>query len=105
MQAIEVSLAKSSLGHFQEAGILQLFEVGSHTTLPRPHVVGELLLAGKAGVVRPGVFQEHGIGELGADAQVLIGEDEVWDLGEAMARDGIGADDLDVASDLLQACR
>ena len=63
MQAIEVGLAKAPLGHFEEAGILQFFEVGSHASLPRPDIVGELLLAGKAGVIRPGVFQKHGICE------------------------------------------
>jgi len=102
MQAIEVGLAKAPLGHFEEAGILQFFEVGSHTAFPCSHVVRELLLAGKAGVIRPGVFQKHGIGELGADTELLIGEDEVRDLGEAMERDGISTDDLDVASDLLK---
>lgn len=97
METIEVGLAETPLGDLQKLGRLKLFEIRAHAAIGSPHVVRKFDLSGEACVLVPGIFEEHRIGELSADRDVLLGEDEVRDLGEAMPSDGIGADDFDVA--------
>ena len=57
----------------------------------------KLDLAWEARVVLPCVFEQHRVRELGADRDLLVGENEIRYLGEAVARREIGADDFDVA--------
>lgn len=103
VQAVKVGFAKPPLGYFKEARVFQLLEVSSHTALSCPHILRKLLLPWKAGVVCPGVFEEHGVSELGAHTHLFVGQDKVRDLGEAVAGDRIGTHNLDVAGDLLQS--
>ena len=97
MQPVQVGLAEATLLDFQQLRRLKLLKVGPDAAIRGAHVLGQLDLPRKAGVVVPGVLEQHRIGELGANRDVLLGEDEVRDLGEAVARDRIGPDDLDVA--------
>jgi len=97
VQPVQVGLPKAALLDLQQFGRLKLLEVGADAAIGGPHILGELDLPRKAGVIAPGVLKEHRIGELGADGDVLFGEDEIRDLGEAMTRREIGADDLNVA--------
>ena len=103
MQPVEVGLAEASLGDLKEAGVLQLLEVGADTSLPCPHVVSELLLARKTGIVTPGIFEQHGVSELATDTDVLVGQHEVGYLRKPAAGGRVGGNDLDVASMLPEA--
>ena len=80
MQAIEVGSAKTTLRHFEKMCVFKFFQIRAHAALSGAHINCKFLLPGKAGVIGPGVFQEHGVSELGADAQVLVGQDEIWNL-------------------------
>jgi hypothetical protein len=62
-------------------------------------------LAGKAGIICSGVFEQHSIGEFGADRELLFGENKVRHLGEAKAGDGVRADDLNIAGDVSEPVR
>ena len=48
-------------------GLIQFVEITADTAFAATHVLGELGLTGKAGFVAPGVFQQHGVGELRAN--------------------------------------
>ena len=52
---------------------------------------------GEAGVVIPSVFEQHRVGEFGTYRDLLVGENEIRNLSEAVASGKIGADDLDIA--------
>src|SRR5205807_4567679 len=100
MEPVEIRLAETALLDFEDARSLKLLQIGSDAALPCAHILGELQLPRKAGIVAPCVFQQHGIGELGSDRNVFLYEDEIRHLREAMKGDGIGSDDLDVAGDV-----
>jgi len=97
MQAIQIGFAKSSLLYFQELLTFQFFEVCPDASVGGAHVGGQLDLSGKAGVVLPCVFEQHRIGELGADRDVGIRENEIWNLREAVTRGEIGTNYFDVS--------
>ena len=103
MQPVEIGLAQSALGDLEKVRALQLIEVGPYASLPCSHVAGKCLLTGIDGIIGPGVFEQHGIGELGANGQLLVGEDEIRDHRESVARRRIGTNDFDVAGDLTEA--
>ena len=102
MQAVQIRLAEAALRDLQELQVLQFFLVGADAALTGAHILGQLLLAGKATAIVPSVFQKHGVEQLGADTEVGVGEEEIRHLCESMQRNGIGTDDLDVASDIIQ---
>ena len=56
-----------------------------------------MIVAGKAGAIVPGVLEKHSVRELGANGKFPLRENEIRHLREAVACDGIGTDDLDVA--------
>lgn len=97
MKIVEVGHSKPALFDLQEFGVLELLEVRANAALTRAHFFGQFLLPRKDSIVGPVVFQQHGVGELGADGEVLVGEDDVGHLREAMPRHRIGTDDLDVS--------
>jgi len=103
VQSVQVGLAETSLGNFEEAGVFQLLEVGADTSLPCPHVVGELLLARKTGIVTPGIFEQHGVSELATDTDILVGQHEIGHLRKPAASGRVGGNDLDIASMLPEA--
>ena len=86
---IDIRLSKSALRDLEKAAGFEFLQIRADATLPRPHIFGQLRLPREAGVVSPGVFQKHGVGELGSDGQLFLGEDEVRHLREAMKGDGI----------------
>src|SRR5665213_2798707 len=96
MQAIKVRLAEATLLDFQEAHTLKLLEMGAYTSLARTHVVGELQLTGKAGIVAPRIFQEHRVSELRSNRNVLLGENEIRDLRKTVTCGEVSTDNLDV---------
>ena len=102
MQTVEVRLPQTALLNLQKSNIHKLLEVGADAALPCSHVLTELHLAGEACIRIPGVLEQHGVGELGADRQLLVDEQEIRHLREAEARGVVGADDLDVALNALQ---
>ena len=75
----------------------KFFEIRADTALGGAHVLCERDLAREARVVVPGVFEKHRVSELGADGDVIFGEDKIRNLGEAVTRREIGTDDFDVA--------
>ena len=103
MQAVKVGPSKSPLCYFEEVRVFQLLQIRPDAALPCSDILCQLLLTGKTGVIAPGILQQHGVGELRADAQILVGQNEVGNLGEAVARRRIGTNDFDVAGDLRQA--
>ena len=100
---VEVRLAKAALCHFQEFMVLQFLEVAANAALSCPHVFSEFDLAGKAGVICPGILEQHGVGELRTDGQILVRQHEVGDLSESEARRGVGSHDLNIARDFGKA--
>lgn len=97
VETVEVGLAEAALDDLQQAPLLQFVQVTSHAALARAHVFGELGLTGETSIIAPSVFEQHGVRELGADRNILLGEDEIGHLSEAMPRDRISAYDLDIA--------
>ena len=97
VEAVQVGLAEASLFDLQQLHFFKLLEVGADAALRGSHVLGEGELAGKARVVGPGVFEQHRVSEFGADGNLLVGENKIRHLREAVARGEVGADDLDVA--------
>jgi hypothetical protein len=97
VQSVQIRFAQSSLCDLQQLCGLKLFEVGADAPVGGAHIVCELDLAGKAGVIVPCIFEQHGVRELGANGYVLFCKNEIWDLGEAVTRCKIGAHDFDIA--------
>src|SRR5207244_503914 len=77
---VQVGLALSASGDLDEVCALQLLDELADARLAHAHVGGEPLLTGEAAVVVPGVMQEHRIGDLRAEAQRAVFENEIWDL-------------------------
>lgn len=90
-------VAEPPLFDFKEARALKLFKIRADASLACPHVVGELDLPRKAGVVILGIFEKHCIRELGTNREVFFCENEIRNLSEAVPCDRIGTDDLNVA--------
>ena len=97
VEAIQVGFAEASLFDLQQLHCFKLLEVGADAALRGSHILGECELAGEACVVVPGIFEQHRVSEFGADRNLLIGENKIRHLGEAVARGEVGADYLDVA--------
>src|SRR5208282_725187 len=97
VQPVEIGLTKAALLDLQQLGGLKLLEIGADAAVSGAHIFCKLDLAREAGVIVPCVFEKHGVGELGADGDVFLRENEIRDLGEAVARRGISADNFDVA--------
>src|SRR6202051_4522716 len=97
VQFVDIGLALPAPGNTQEPVGLQRFEVLADIGLMQAHVLGKPFLARIAIVVLPRVAEQYGEGELVARAEVLRLEQEVWDLGEAAARGGVGVAQDDVA--------
>ena len=96
-ELISVGLAKPALGDSQITGLFKLLEIGANAALPRPHIIGQGDLAGKAGIIRPCVFEQHGISELGTNAQFLGCQDKIGNLGEPACGGRVGSDKLDIS--------
>jgi hypothetical protein len=94
---IQVGLPLAATGDLNEARPFQLLDELADPRLAHAHVAREPLLAGKATVVVPGVVQEHGIGDFGAQAQLRVLEDEIWYLREAAAHNWVVGRELDIA--------
>jgi len=105
MKAVEVRFSKSPLGNFEEFGVLKFFQVGAHAAFSGSHIGGESLLTWKDRIISPCVFEEHGVCELCANREIFIGEYEIRNLREAMSRDGISSDKLDVAASIFKRRR
>src|SRR5260370_127576 len=106
---VEVGFALPPAGDPDEAGSLQFLDELVHPRDAHAHVMRQAILAGEATVVVPGEMQEHRIGNLGAQAEGAIAENEIRHLGKPAAGDGILRRQLDVAvpqrrSDVLHAC-
>jgi hypothetical protein len=96
-EPVEVGLSKTALLDFEDASPFKFLEVGTDAALTCPEVLGESSLVG------PSVFEQHGVGELCSDRQLLLREDDVGDHGEPVQRHRIGSDDFDIARDLRDA--
>ena len=97
VEAVQVGLAKTTLGDLQEAAPLQLLQVCTDAAVGGAHVFRKLDLPWKAGVVVPGILEKHRVSELSPDRYIFVGEHEVGDLGEAVPGDGIGTDEFNIA--------
>ena len=97
MQAIQIGFTKSSLLYFQELLAFQFFEVCPYTSVSGTHIRCKLDLTGIARGILPSIFEQHRIGELGANRDVSIRENEIGNLREAVARGEIGTNYFDVS--------
>jgi hypothetical protein len=97
VEPIEVGLSKSPLSYFEQVSRLKLIEVCSDAAVRGAHIICEFDLAGVTRVVVPGIFKKHRVGELGADGETLLCQNKIWNLGEAVARDRIGANNFNVS--------
>ncbi|MEO8630000.1 MAG: hypothetical protein ABI612_18130, partial [Betaproteobacteria bacterium] len=98
MQAIQVGPTEATLFDFEKICTFKLSEVSAHTAFSGTHVGGESQLTGIYGAVGPRVFQQHGVGKLGADRKILVGEDEIGNHRESEPRGRICANEFDVAA-------
>ena len=80
-----------------ESRHLQLFDELADTRLAHPHVGGQSLLSGKTVIVVPGVVEKHRVCDFGTKTQARIFENEIRDLREASAHDGIVCREFDIA--------
>lgn len=97
MEFVQVRFPKSTLLDFKKAGALKLFEIRANTAHRSAHIIGEFDLSWEARVVAPCVLQEHGVGELCSDGEFLFCQNEIRNLREAMTRNRIGSNELDVS--------
>jgi hypothetical protein len=97
MKPVKVRLSEAPLFDFEQLCRFKFFEVRADTALSRSHVLRECGLSWKAGVVVPGIFEQHGVREFSADRDIAVREDEIGHLGEAVTRREIGTDDFDVS--------
>ena len=102
VELVEASSPQPALGDFEKARVFELLLVGADAALGGAHVGSERLLSRKAIVLLTRILEKHRVVELGADAQILVGQDEVRDLSEAVQADQVRADDLDIALVLLE---
>jgi hypothetical protein len=97
VKAVKIGLSKPSLFDLQQVYRLKFLEIRADTAFCGSHVLSEPDLAGKAGVVVPRVFEKHRVGELRANRNIFFGENEIWDLGEAVPRCKISTNNFDVS--------
>ena len=68
------------------------FQFGDQLGDTRPghaHVLRQPVLSRKTGIVVPGVAQKHGVGDLGANGDIRVFQDEIRDLGKTVLQHGI----------------
>src|SRR5207245_10424362 len=87
----------TAAGDLDKVRALQLLDELADPRLAHAHVGGEPFLAREATVVVPGVMQKHRIGDLRSKAQRAIFQDEIRNLGEPAASNGIVGRQLDIA--------
>jgi hypothetical protein len=83
MNGINIGFAQSPALNSNESRFFQFTDEFGNTGSAHSHVFGQPLLPWKAGIIVPGVAQEHGVGHLGANGQIGVLENEIRDLGEA----------------------
>src|ERR1700731_5323900 len=94
---MQIGLSQAPPLDLKELRGLKFLEISPDGAIRCSHVFGELNLPRKARIIVPCVFKQHGVRELGADGYLFLGQNEIRHLSEAMARDGIGTHNLDVA--------
>ena len=89
MDRVKVGFALSTTLNADQSSPLQLGDQLGDTGPGHAHVRRQPFLTWKTGLIVPGVAEEHGIGNFGADGQFGVFEDEIGDLGKAAAQDRI----------------
>ena len=89
LDLVEVGLPLSSSCDFDQAEAFQLLGELVDARAAHADFAGEPLLARKAVVVVPSVLQELGVGDLGAETELRIVEDEIGDLRKAAPHHGV----------------
>ena len=84
MDHVKIGLSLPSALYSNQTGFVQFGDQLGHTHTGHAHVIRQPLLAGKTGVIVPGVAQEHGVGHLRAHGDVGVFEDEIRNLGKAV---------------------
>jgi hypothetical protein len=97
IELIQVRLPKPTLLNFKKASAFKFFEIRANAALSSAHIIGEFDLSWKARIVTPRVFQEHGIRQLRSNGEFLFCQNEIRDLREALTRNRIGSNELDVS--------
>jgi len=97
VELVDAGLTEATLNDFEEAHILEFLLIRAYAALGKNLCLQLHLLPGKTVVLFARVFEKHRVVELGADTQVFVREEEVRHLREAVARDKVFAEDLDVA--------
>lgn len=88
---IEVRFSLSSSGDFDKGASFKLFDVAVYAGDAHSNIFGEPVLAGKTEIVVPCVAEKQRIYCLGSDRDVGMAQNEIWNLGEAVQRHGVGA--------------
>ena len=89
VDCVEVGLALTASGYFDEGATLKLLDVAVHACNTHSNIFREPILAGKAKIVVPRVAQKEGVNGLGSDGDIRVTEDEVRNLSEALECDRI----------------
>jgi hypothetical protein len=89
VDGVTIRLSLTATLDRDEAASFQLSNEFGNAASAHAHVGRQAFLAGKAGIIVPGVTQEHGVSDFRSDRQVGLLEDEVGHLGKAPLRDRV----------------
>ena len=96
MDDVEIRFAEAPALDGDEPGLAQFRDELVYAGAAHAHVLREPFLSRKAVIVRPGVAEEHGIGNFGPQGQRRVTQDKIGDLGKAFPRNRIKGVQLDV---------
>ena len=89
VDGVKVGFALSPALDADQASRFEFRDQLRHAHSAHAHVLGQSILPGKAGVIVPGVAEEHRVGNFGSDGKVRVFEDEIGDLGKTVPQHGI----------------
>lgn len=80
VQLIKVRLSKTTTLNFQKAHFLQFLDPPNDRSLPCSHIVGQSLLAWKAEIILPRIFEQHCVSEFGPNTNLFRDQYKIWHL-------------------------
>jgi hypothetical protein len=96
MDGVNIGSSLAATLNANKPGLFQLANEFSDARAAHAHVLGKPFLTWEARVVVPGVAEEHGINDLGANRQTTVTKDKIRDLRKASSCDWICGVEQDV---------
>jgi len=94
---VEIGASLSAPFDRDQTDLFQFGDIANHRAQAAAHIFGKALLARKALIHLPGIFQQHGIRELRTNRDMFAFENEIGHAGPAPLRGNVCASQAQVA--------